>query len=125
MPQNLPGAQGSGANGRTGANRLTSERPPSWPRPLLVQSHYLNRPIDAEMSGKLFDEYLDSLDPRHLYFLDSDVKEFEPLRATLGDSLSKKGDVSPAFTIFNRLLQRIDEENAYALEAAQNRNLHF
>ena len=123
LPQHIPGVQrdANGLLAETDDERKTAVMAAS----LLVQSHYLNRPIDAEMSGKLFDEYLNSLDARHLYFLDSDVKEFEPLRATLGDSMSKKGDVSPAFTIFARLLQRIDEENAYVTELLKTETFTF
>lgn len=82
----------------------------------MAHNHYLNHPLDAEMSGKVFDEYVNTLDPRHVYFLASDIKEFEPYRAKLGELMTDKGDVTPAFQMFTRLLERIDQENAYVSE---------
>lgn len=92
---------------------------------LMAHSHYLNHPLDAEMSGKVFDEYLNTLDPRHLYFLESDIKEFEPLRSKIGEMMSKRGDVTPAFQMFSRLLERIDQENAYVADLLKNETFTF
>ena len=92
---------------------------------LMMREHYLNHPLDAQMSAKVFDEYLDALDPRHLYLLASDVKEFEPYRSRVGDMLLKGGDVTPAFQIYTRLLQRIDEESAYVNELLKTETFTF
>ena len=40
-------------------------------------AHYLRKPFNDEMSSKFLDRYLDALDNLHLYFLQSDLKEFE------------------------------------------------
>ena len=92
---------------------------------LMMREHYLNHPLDAQMSGKIFDEYLDALDPRHMYLLASDVQEFEPYRAKLGDMLLKGGDVTPAYQIYTRLLQRIDEESAYVNDLLKTETFSF
>jgi len=92
---------------------------------LMAHSHYLNHPLDAQMSSKVFDEYINALDPRHLYFLESDMKEFEPLRAKLGEMMTRRGDVTPAFDIFRRLLERLDQENAYVNELLKNETFTF
>ncbi len=80
---------------------------------LFSRSHYLKHPLDAEISGKFLDEYLNSLDIRHFYFLSTDLKEFDVWRPTLG-KMVRDGDTSPADVIFSRLLKRVDEQVAYA-----------
>ncbi len=92
---------------------------------LMTRSHYLHHPLDKEMSGKIFDEYVDSLDPRHLYFLESDIKEFAAYRNTVGDLLLKQGDVTPAYKIYARLLERIDQESAYVSGQLKSANFAF
>ena len=37
---------------------------------LLEEFHYLQQPLDAEMSERFFDGYLAALDPRREYFLE-------------------------------------------------------
>src|SRR5437588_558276 len=52
---------------------------------LLEKENFLQKMDHAEISARFFDHYLDSLDPLHLYFLQSDVKEFEKWRPKLDD----------------------------------------
>src|SRR6267154_4704994 len=40
---------------------------------LLEEFHYLQEPLDTEMSERFFDGYLDTLDPRRENFLQSDI----------------------------------------------------
>ena len=77
---------------------------------LMQRQHYSHHPLDAEMSAKFFDRYIDTLDPVHLTFLQTDIKEFDKYRSTLG-TLTKKGDTKPAHVIFERFLQRAEERN--------------
>ncbi len=72
----------------------------------LKKNHYKKVAIDDALSSKVFDRYLSDIDPSHMYFLVSDIKEFEPFRYRLDDGLLK-GDLTPAFTIFNRYDERI------------------
>ena len=44
---------------------------------ILQRQHYLRTPINDEVSSKFLDRYLDSMDNLHLYFLQSDLDEFE------------------------------------------------
>jgi carboxyl-terminal processing protease len=81
---------------------------------LLQENHYLQKPIDAEMSQRWLLNYLKELDYNHLFFLQSDIDEFT---AKYGNSLGvllfngkTDGDtIAPAFEIFNRYMQRLDE----------------
>ena len=59
---------------------------------LLEEFHYLQRPLDHQMSEKIFDGYIDSLDPRHEYFLQSDLAEFGLFRTNL-DNVFVCGDM--------------------------------
>ncbi len=70
--------------------------------------HLSNHDMDDEISKKGFQLYLKSLDPSKMYFYQSDVDEFAASEDKL-DDLAKSGDLSLAFAIFNRFLQRIDE----------------
>jgi carboxyl-terminal processing protease len=91
---------------------------------LFSRSHYLKHPLDAEISGKFLDEYLNTLDPRHFYFVSTDLKEFDVWRPTLGKML-RDGDTSPANVIFTRLLRRVDEHVAYATNLLKTEKFTF
>lgn len=74
----------------------------------LPKMHYKKQQIDDELSSQMFDFYLESLDPQKLYFLQSDIDEFENYRYSLDDAL-RNGDLRAAFEIFNRFMNRFDE----------------
>ena len=80
---------------------------------LLNQQHLTRHPLDDEMSARAMDLFLKSLDPSKLYFNQSDIDEFMQSRNDL-DDLVKKGDMSFAYKVYNRLLQRVDERVALA-----------
>lgn len=81
---------------------------------LLSRSHYRKIPLDQSNMEKVFDRYLDRLDPNRSFFLQSDIQEFEPYRKKLGDSL-KSGDLNPAFSIFNRYRERAEKRARFML----------
>lgn len=78
----------------------------------LSKRHYTNLDFSDEMSSRLLDEYLLSLDGNKMFFLQEDLKTFEKYRYTLDDSL-KQGDLVPGYAIFNRyqhrLISRLEE----------------
>jgi carboxyl-terminal processing protease len=78
---------------------------------MLKEAHYLHYPFNAKLSSRFLDRYIDTLDPQHLHFLQSDLAEFETYRDKLG-TLTQNLDTSPAFVIFNRFMQRQDEQAA-------------
>ena len=83
---------------------------------LLEEYHYSQHPLDQEMSEKFFDGYLDTLDPQHLYFLKSDVAEFAPYRTNLDTlTINNRGvaDLTPAYRIYQRFLQRLNQRVTY------------
>ena len=92
---------------------------------LLNYQHYLHETSHEEISNRLWKLYLDSLDPRHLYLLESDVLEFDKNRSQLDDLLIRKGDTKPAFDIFSRLLQRADQQVAYVNGLLKTEKFNF
>ncbi len=75
---------------------------------LLRQQHLSKHALDDEMSERAFDSFLKSVDPLKAYLMQSDIDEFSKFRKELDDA-TRKGDISFAYTVFNRFLQRVDE----------------
>ena len=74
----------------------------------LENEHFLRKPIDDEIARRWFSSFLEALDPMKVYFLQSDVDSFMPKRESL-DELVKKGDVTFAYDVLTRFLQRVDQ----------------
>lgn len=79
-----------------------------------LRLHYRDVALDDALSTQMLDQYLRNLDPNRLYFLAADVHEFSKWRTTLDDTL-QKGDLSPAYFIFNRYRERAQEHLDHAL----------
>ena len=82
---------------------------------LLEEYHYSQHPLDQEMSEKFFDGYLDTLDPQHIYFLKSDLAEFAHYRTNLNTlTINNHGaaNLTPAYQIFERFLERLNQRVA-------------
>lgn len=75
---------------------------------LIKRDHLSKHPIDDEISQRGLKSFLKTLDTMKLYFLQSDVDEFQQRRAELDDQI-REGDINFAYTIFKRYLQRLDE----------------
>ena len=71
----------------------------------LATRHYSGQTIDDELSKRYLEHYIDQLDSTKSYFLQSDIDEFNQWQTKL-DDLAKRGDVSPGFTMFNRMRDR-------------------
>src|SRR5262249_26603439 len=80
----------------------------------LRHNHYLQKPLDDAESSAIFDKYLEELDPSRVYFMASDIQALEKYRYELDDAL-KKGDLAPAFDIFNRFQARLEERLEFLL----------
>ena len=76
---------------------------------LLDRSHYLNQPLDSKMGSEILAMYIDSLDPNHTLFLQSDVDEFTEKYASEFGNRLKRGDLSAGVEIFERYRQRSNE----------------
>jgi len=94
---------------------------------LLENYHYLQRPLDEALSEKFFDGYIDSLDPRHENFLQSDLAEFEIYRTNLDKLTLKRGtaDLTPAFAVYDRYAERIEQHDAYVTDLLKHDRFKF
>ena len=82
---------------------------------LLTNWHYKEPRLDDDLSSKILDSYLEMLDPNRSYLLAADVASFERFRRSLDDAL-RHSDLTPAFEIFNRYAERVEERVKYARE---------
>ncbi|MCP5152480.1 MAG: carboxy terminal-processing peptidase [Chromatiales bacterium] len=84
---------------------------------LMQRHHYRIVALDDDLSAKIFRRYLDALDPERLFFLATDIAEFEPLRQRLDDVL-RAAEVEPVFQVFKRLRERVAERARFARDRA-------
>lgn len=80
---------------------------------LLSRFHYKAVPLDDALSGKVFDQYLKSLDPEKLYFVQSDIDRLAADRTRLDDAILTE-DLRAPFAIFNLYERRAIERMAFA-----------
>ena len=69
----------------------------------LRDRHYQDVILNDASSVRLLDEYISNLDASKSFFLRQDIEEFYQFRTKL-DEMLERGDVTPAFHIFNRYL---------------------
>ena len=100
------------------ASNLSPTTQQTWTLRALVteleENHYVDRRYNDAMSAAHLETYLERLDPSHLYFTASDVAEFQTYSTRL-DDLGRQGELSPAFTIFDRYEQRASDRLALVI----------
>ena len=74
---------------------------------------YRPRPLDDALSQDMFDRFLESLDGNKVFLTASDIEEFSAWRTRLDDAL-RSGELGPAYTMFARYQQRVDERVTHA-----------
>ncbi len=84
-----------------------------WASRVLARYHYKATPLDDALSEKIFDRYFKSLDSEKLYFVQSDIDQFAPMRAKLDDAINNENLTLP-FSVYNLYTQRFGERMAYA-----------
>lgn len=84
----------------------------------LTNYHYKDTRLDDELSGVIFERYLELLDPNRSYFLASDIQTFNRYRESLDDAL-RHSDLLPAYDIFNVYRERVKQRVEYARERVQ------
>ncbi len=99
-----------------------------WTARLLENYHYLQQPLDTERSEKFFDGYVETLDPRRENFLQSDLAEFAHYRtnlSTLTIGRHDTADLTPAFAIYQRFVERFEQHVAYVDELLKQDKFKF
>ncbi len=82
---------------------------------LMPKNHISAQRLDDTISERAFGLFINNLDPMKLYFYKSDIEEFEK-KATDIDDMVLAGDLSLAYSIFGRFIERVDERVAMAQE---------
>ncbi len=92
----------------------------------LLRGHYEHQRLDDKLSSRVLDILLDDIDSTRSYLLAADVKEFEQYRYSLDEALNR-GDMRPAFIIFNRFQQRVSERLSFLLNELHSKaaDYHF
>lgn len=92
---------------------------------LVDRQHYLNMRLDAETSNRILDFYLDSLDPDHTIFLNSEVEQYKKqYGATFGAAL-KAGDLTGPYAIHAQYRERLAQFYEFMLaELKKPQNLN-
>ena len=94
----------------------------------LEQFHFRQHPLTDEYSEKFFDRYIEALDPQRLHFTQADLASFASYRTNLDNLMfvkRLKADTRPAYEIFNRFRQRINERIAYVNELLKTEQFVF
>jgi carboxyl-terminal processing protease len=78
---------------------------------LVKDAHLSKHALDDEISQRGLHLFIKTLDNRKLYFTQGDIAEFEKSKVLLDDQVNS-GDVAFAYTVFHKLLARIDERVA-------------
>lgn len=86
----------------------------------LLRGHYEHQRLNDDLSSRILDILYKDIDSTRSYLLQSDIDEFEKYRHSLDEALSR-GDMKPAFTIYNRFQERVSERLSFLLdELAKN-----
>lgn len=82
-------------------------------------THFRDMGINDDLSGDVFDAYLDYLDGQHIYLSQRDINQFSAVRESLGSAL-KTGQLQPGFDIYNLVQKRIIERLSFAIDVIEN-----
>ncbi len=81
---------------------------------ILTRYHYNRANLNDSLSSVIFDKYLKSLDNNRMYFLQSDIDEFEKDRYHFDEYLYT-GKLDAAYKIFNVFKKRVNERMHYVM----------
>lgn len=92
---------------------------------LVDRQHYLPMRLDAKTSYKIFDMYIDSLDPDHSIFLANEIAELKQKYGANFGVMLKTGNLQPAYEIHALYRQRVTQYYQYMLsELKKTQNLN-
>lgn len=81
---------------------------------ILTRFEYDKKPLDREMSKKIFENYFSNIDSQKMFFTAADVEGFKSVQPFLSDMLLE-GDLRFAFDVFLVYRQRADQRYRYAI----------
>ncbi len=77
--------------------------------------HYSPKEFNDSLSAWILNDYLKGLDFQRMYFLQSDIDQFQEFKFVLDQNMST-GNLEPPFEIFNRYRDRMNNRISYALK---------
>lgn len=86
---------------------------------LMPSEHVSGQELDDALSARALDLYIQTLDPLKLYFLQSDIDQFERYSTVVDDHV-RAGNLDLAYYIFERFTQRVDQRVAKIRELLQD-----
>ena len=86
---------------------------------VLQSKHYLPISVDDDFSSLVFDNFIDTLDGEHLYFLREDIDYLSGFRYSIDDNL-REGSLAPGYEIYNLYYRRLLERLIYAINRVEN-----
>jgi carboxyl-terminal processing protease len=92
---------------------------------LLASSQLTHRTLDGTLASDFLDRYVEALDPQRMLFLESDLAEFGPHRATLARDTRRTGSSALAHVIFERFVTRLREHADYVRETLRSARFSF
>lgn len=81
---------------------------------ILEIRHFSQKEINIDVSRQAFDLFIKAVDPMKLYFTEADVQAFKEKYRDHFALRARKGDLAPAFEIYNIFLERVAERCALA-----------
>ncbi|AGS24727.1 tail-specific protease (plasmid) [Rhizobium etli] len=79
----------------------------------LSRYSYKPVPLDDALSGRVMDQFIKSLDPDRMLFLQADIDKFMADRSEIDDAIERQ-DLKIPFAIFNAYQQRVVDRMTYA-----------
>lgn len=86
----------------------------SWVARFLTRLHYASKPLDDAMSKDMLRRYIEALDSEKVFFLASDIAQFEAAYGTSLDDAIQKEQLDAPFAIYRVYLKRLNERTDYA-----------
>lgn len=83
---------------------------------ILNTYHYKKIELNDSLSSVILTDYIETLDNNRSYFLKSDIEAFDKYRTKI-DDLTKAGDISPAYEIYNIFRKRFNDRMDIVLDS--------
>jgi carboxyl-terminal processing protease len=92
---------------------------------ILEQHHFVRQQLDDAVSKRFLSRYLDNLDPMRIHFLQEDIETFNQKYGSRLDELTRRGDTSPAYEIYRRFLDRLNERVQFVRQNLEKFSFDF
>lgn len=80
---------------------------------VLDRNHYAQQTMSEEFSGRIFDNYVDDLDPDRIFFTEEDLQKYLHERPLLGYKL-QQGQYKLAFDLYQEFVNRFNEYRKFS-----------